>query len=409
MIGRAVKALTNGPRASSEEATLAKLRELHPSAAELDGDDDEAERWDAVLAADSAPSAAPAAQENDEEPAYMQLLMWLENHRDHAAAGPDGWTANLLVDIIGTDPKLLPPRAPSKAPRPPPPIISRLANAILYALDKKAPAASPAADAAAATAEGAPVSSRSRSGGGGGSARSAPGASASAGAPRPQHARGSFLARNHGGSDVNPALASAEISKGMRESDGKAPGVSPAPAPGDSVRPIAIGSILRRLAAGLLLSQNRSDIEEALGRFQYGFTLAGRESIMVQINTLLELHPDWVVAGLDIRNDFNTVSRLAVLEECQAKLPQLFAYAPACYADASTLFYLDDDAPHRTSTRPSARSRVTISRGCSSPLPTTARSSTGSTRPSPTCTSSASGTTRLSWDPPTWLPGPSHG
>ena len=37
-IGWAVKALTNGPRASSEEATLAKLRELHPSAAELDDD-----------------------------------------------------------------------------------------------------------------------------------------------------------------------------------------------------------------------------------------------------------------------------------------------------------------------------------------------------------------------------------
>ena len=39
----------NGPRASSGEATLAKLRELHPPAAELD--DDDAERWDAVLAA----------------------------------------------------------------------------------------------------------------------------------------------------------------------------------------------------------------------------------------------------------------------------------------------------------------------------------------------------------------------
>ena len=223
--------------------------------------------------------------------------------------------------------------------------MARLANAILYALDKKAPAASPAADAAAAAAEGAPVSSRTRSGGGG-STRSAPGASA--GAPRPQHARGSFSARNHGGSDVNPALAAAEISKSMRDPDGAAPGVSPAPAPGISVRPIAIGSILRRLAAGLLLSQNRSDIEEALGRFQYGFTPAGRESIMLQINTLLELHPDWVVAGLDIRNAFNTVSRLAMLEECQAKLPQLFALARACYADASTLLYRGDDGPHNT-------------------------------------------------------------
>ena len=60
----------------------------------------------------------------------------------------------------------------------------------------------------------------------------------------------------------------------------------------------------------------------------------------------MELHPDWVVAGLDIRNAFNTVSRLAMLEECPAKLPQLFALARACYADASTLFYRDDDGYH---------------------------------------------------------------
>ena len=50
---------------------------------------------------------------------------------------------------------------------------------------------------------------------------------------------------------------------------------------------------------------------------------------MPQINTLLELHPDLVVPG---RNAFNTVSRLSMLEEWQAKLPQLFALARACYA-----------------------------------------------------------------------------
>ena len=39
------------------------------------------------------------------------------------------------------------------------------------------------------------------------------------------------------------------------------------------IRPSAIGSILRRLAAGLFLTQNRSDIEKGLGeRFQYGIT-----------------------------------------------------------------------------------------------------------------------------------------
>ena len=104
--------------------------------------------------------------------------------------------------------------------------MARLANAILYALDKKALAALPPADAAAAAAEGAPVSCRTRSRSCG-LALSAP--VASAGAPRPHHARGSFSARNHIWSDVNPALAAAEISKGMRDSDGAAPGVSQVP------------------------------------------------------------------------------------------------------------------------------------------------------------------------------------
>ena len=129
----------------------------------------------------------------------------------------------------------------------------------------------------------------------------------------------------------------------MRGDSGEAPRAPPAPAVG--VRRIAIGSILRRLAARLLLACDRSEVETALGKAQYGFTPSGRESIMVHINTLLDLNPDWVVDGLDIKNAFNTVSRLrvAMLEECQAKLPQLFALARACYADASTLFYRDDD------------------------------------------------------------------
>ena len=68
------------------------------------------------------------------------------------------------------------------------------------------------------------------------------------------------------------------------------------------MRRIAIGSIRRRLAARLLLARDRSEVEAAIVQAQYGFTPSGRESIMVQINTLLDLHPDWVVAGLDITN-----------------------------------------------------------------------------------------------------------
>ena len=163
------------------------------------------------------------------------------------------------------------------------------------------------------------------------------------GRPAPRRTRSSSVGPRPG-SAADPNAAASEMARGMRGDSGEAPSAPPAPAVG--VRPIAIGSILRRLAARLLLARDRSEVEAALGKAQYGFTPSGRESIMVQINTLLDLHPDWVVAGLDIKNAFNTVSRLALLEECRTRLPQLFPLARACYADASTLFYRDDDGPH---------------------------------------------------------------
>ena len=49
---------------------------------------------------------------------------------------------------------------------------------------------------------------------------------------------------------------------------------------------------------------------------------------MVQINTLLDLHPFWVVAGLDIRNAFNTVSCLTMLKECAG--PGCRSCSPLC-------------------------------------------------------------------------------
>ena len=118
---------------------------------------------------------------------------------------------------------------------------------------------------------------------------------------------------------------------------------------------------------------------------------------MVQINTLLDLHPDWIVAGLDIdiKNAFNT---------------GLAPYARrACYADTSTLFYRDDDGYHDFASATGSQQGDPFG-GCSSPSPT-APSSSGSKPPSLTSTSdsSASGTAPLSWGPPISSPAPSNG
>ena len=346
-IGLGVRCLERAPAAPSGSDTREKLRALHPSAPPRD-----AARWAAVLSP-VVEEPAPAKEADDEaevaEPDHTPVLKYLKAHRG-GAGGPDGLTAGLLLDIIGTRPDLLDLlngaiEAIQQA-RAPPFIMAELANATLYALGKKAapvPSASPddphsAAPSGDAAVQG-PVSARTRQH----SQAAAEGSVEVPGRPAPRRTRSSS-AGPRPGSAADPNAAASEMARGMRGDSGEAPSAPPAPAVG--VRPIAIGSILRRLAARLLLARDRSEVEAALGKAQYGFTPSGRESIMVQINTLLDLHPDWVVAGLDIKNAFNTVSRLTMLEECRTRLPQLFPLARACYADASTLFYRDDDGYH---------------------------------------------------------------
>ena len=356
-VGQGVRCLDRAPPAPSGKATRDKLNSLHPAAPPRD-----AARWEVVLSPIEEDPIAPPEYADGEEaaaPDFSPLLKYLKSHRG-GAGGPDSLTAGLLLDIVGTRNDLLEllqaaVEAIQRA-RAPQFIMSELANATLYALGKKAapaPQGSPdeappdhRADhpAPAPVAAEGPVSGRTRqaashaASGLGGAAAAAASLHSSpprSRAPQPKPTPGSA---------ADPGAATAEMRRGMRDPSGGAPSAPPAPAVG--VRPIAIGSILRRLAARLLLARNTSEVEEALGTAQYGFTPAGRESIMLQINTLLDLHPDWIVAGLDIKNAFNTVSRLVMLEECRTRLPHLFALARACYADPSTLFYRDDDGFH---------------------------------------------------------------
>ena len=115
---------------------------------------------------------------------------------------------------------------------------------------------------------------------------------------------------------------------------------------------------------------------------------------MVQINTLLDLHPAGLVQ--DIKNAFNTVSRLTMLEKCRTRLPKLFPLARACYANASTLFYRDDDGYHDFASAAGSQQGDPFG-GVLFTLACLAPSSTGSKPPSLTSTSSASGRHLARW------------
>ncbi|KAL2621414.1 hypothetical protein R1flu_001619 [Riccia fluitans] len=60
------------------------------------------------------------------------------------------------------------------------------------------------------------------------------------------------------------------------------------------------------------------------------------------LRATLDLHPDWVVLQLDIRNAFNTVSREAIFHELRSApgtLDPLFPFVHSFYSQSSPLYF----------------------------------------------------------------------
>ena len=94
------------------------------------------------------------------------------------------------------------------------------------------------------------------------------------------------------------------------------------------VRPIAIGTVLRRLSGRAAMIQLRTDIEEYLMPFQLGVSVrCGVETVPRVVQTWLESHPDHAALKIDIKNAFNSVSRRAILEQLNA-VPQFQCLIP---------------------------------------------------------------------------------
>ena len=82
------------------------------------------------------------------------------------------------------------------------------------------------------------------------------------------------------------------------------------------VRPIAVGSCIRRLVAKSVCFQMKEVIANYLAPHQYEVcTPGGSEMLTHLVQLCLQEHPDWVVLKLDAKNAFNTVSRKSILSE----------------------------------------------------------------------------------------------
>ena len=109
------------------------------------------------------------------------------------------------------------------------------------------------------------------------------------------------------------------------------------------IRPIAVGEALRRLTGKCLCIISRVKASKFFGPFQLGVACpAGAEKLVHGLRRCISEHwedDDFVACKIDLRNAFNEVSRLALLEECATHFPELFRWVFWCYGQHPTLWH----------------------------------------------------------------------
>ena len=94
--------------------------------------------------------------------------------------------------------------------------------------------------------------------------------------------------------------------------------------PNGKVRPIACGSVLRRLAARAACAAFRDQVKAACGPHQYAVgRQAGCEHVHKSITALSAADPRCVFLAFDASNAFNTLPRGAVVDAVGKRLPDL--------------------------------------------------------------------------------------
>lgn len=114
---------------------------------------------------------------------------------------------------------------------------------------------------------------------------------------------------------------------------------------GGGVRPIAIGSVFRRLVAKLGCRAIKEEMAEYLRPHQLGFgTRSGCEAAIHATRAFVQdaSNSDCVVLKLDITNAFNTLERDVLLSEVKAQVPSLYPFLHQVYQAPSNLFFDND-------------------------------------------------------------------
>ena len=98
------------------------------------------------------------------------------------------------------------------------------------------------------------------------------------------------------------------------------------------VRPIAIGTILRKVISSAIAINVKSRLPSFFGPCQCGVGMpGGAENVVHGVRMLLEDNPGSVVVSLDLSNAFNTVSRSAFVGLVEEHFPELASWIWRCY------------------------------------------------------------------------------
>ena len=113
-------------------------------------------------------------------------------------------------------------------------------------------------------------------------------------------------------------------------------------------RPIAIGTIFRRLAGKVGLALAKKKLDTYFGSLQVGVGKKnGADGIIHSINTLYRtgrLHQGRGILQVDNTNAFNLVSRAAIFRQVRAICPEILPLVEWLYAEQNPLLYLYTDS-----------------------------------------------------------------
>ncbi|GJV55808.1 putative reverse transcriptase domain-containing protein [Tanacetum coccineum] len=119
--------------------------------------------------------------------------------------------------------------------------------------------------------------------------------------------------------------------------------LTPLVKPGGGIRPIAVGTIWRRLVSKVSATMIGHSLDGYLDGLQFGVGVpGGGEAILHAVNRLVEDRGDDVGLSMllvDFQNAFNLVDRTVMLEEVRLRCPAISRWVEFCYSSPARLYY----------------------------------------------------------------------